>query len=219
MSLEKLVELLPKIGSILVYVTAITGSIYYYKYKHTFLKYFLIILWYAAISENVGYYLKEFTSINNTILYNIYHLINFSFLLLLYKRYIEKKAYKVWITRFLIIYTISFFLNMLKQNYYEEVQTIPFIIGGIFVIICIIFYFSEILNTNKILYVSKNLLFWISIGLLLYLVSKIPTRFINDYWYEIPYFDKIRLSGFILALAMNICFIIGFICSQKDSKY
>ena len=54
---------------------------------------------------------------------------------------------------------------MFFENYYKEIQTIPYLIASIFLISSIIFYFLEILNTDKILYVHKNLLFWISIGL------------------------------------------------------
>ncbi|WP_165605831.1 hypothetical protein [Flavivirga aquatica] len=83
----------------------------------------------------------------------------------------------------------------------------------------IAFYFTEILNTNKVLYVDKNLLFWISIGLLLYHIGKIPTRIMRNYYEEIPNFENIFIAESILSIIMNICFIIGFICSEKDKQY
>ncbi|WP_452602330.1 hypothetical protein [Pontimicrobium sp. MEBiC06410] len=221
MDIKNLVDLLSKIGTIIVYITAITGSIYYYKYKHTVLKYLLLVLWYAVINESLGYYIRVYTSINNTLLYNIYYLIYFSFLFLLFRRYVKENKHKKWITLFHIIYVISFFINGFNQDYLQEIQVTPYIIGGSLIITSIIFYFSEILNTNKVLYVSKNLLFWVSVGLLLIFAGTIPVRFIINYWDEdvVAYDSLIKLVSFILYIVMYICFIIGFICSEKDSKY
>lgn len=200
--------------------SAIVGSIFFYKYKHTFLKYFLLILWYTIINEVISYFLHEnYMLRNNSLLYNIYHLVNFTFLLLLFKRYIKSSTYKKWISLFIMLYVFSLFLNLIWQNYLTEIQTLPFILGAVFIIISITFYFLEILRTNKVLYVSKNLLFWISIGLLLYFVGKIPTRIIRNYWEDISYYKDIFIAEYILSIVMNICFIIGFICSKKDKQY
>ncbi len=199
---------------------AIVGSIYIYKYKHTFLKHFLILLWYIAINEFLNLYLRQNYDFKNTyILYNIYHIINFSFLFILFKTYVKKTSHKKWILAFLVTYIASICIDVTFNDYFLEIQIIPFIIGGLFIIISIFFYFLEILNTNKVLFVSKNLLFWISVGLLLYFAGKIPTRIIRNYWKEISYFNETRVAELILSIVMNICFIIGFICSQKDNKY
>ncbi|WP_299888508.1 hypothetical protein [uncultured Lacinutrix sp.] len=203
-------------------ITAIVGSIYYYKYKHTFLKYFLIVLWYVTINGFLGRFLFEnYILRNNTIIYNIYHFINFSFLLFLFKTYIKNEKQKLWIVGFIITYIISIGIDSIFfRDYLLKIQVIPFIIGGLFIIISIVFYFLEILNTNKVLYVSKNLLFWISIGLLLYFVGKISTRIIrNYYWKDISFYNEILVVEFILSIVMNICFITGFICSKKDKQY
>ncbi|WP_044399533.1 hypothetical protein [Lacinutrix sp. Hel_I_90] len=201
-------------------ITAVLGSIYYSKYRHTFLKYFLLILWYTTINGFLCRYLHEnYILRNNSLLYNLYHLVNFTFLLILFKKYIKSSAYKKWISIFIILYVFSFFFNLIWQNYLTEIQTVPFILGAVFVIISITFYFLEILNTTKVLYVSKNLLFWISIGLLLYFVGKIPTRIIRNYWEDISYYKDILIAEYILSIVMNICFIIGFICSKKDKQY
>ncbi|WAC03523.1 hypothetical protein N7U66_08600 [Lacinutrix neustonica] len=201
-------------------VTAILGTIYYHKYKHTFLKYFLLLLWYTTINGFLCRFLHEnYILRNNSLLYNVYHLINFTFLFTLFRTYIKENIHKKWITAFAITYIACFFLNLIWQNYLIEIQTIPFIIGAVFIIISITFYFLEVLKTDKVLYVSKNLLFWISIGLLLYFVGKIPTRIVRNYWENITYYEDILIAEYILSIVMNICFIIGFICSKKDKQY
>ena len=199
-------------------ITAIIGSIYLFKYKHTFLKYFLVLLWFIVIIEFLGKYYYHFFGANY-IIYNIYHLINFCFLLFLYKNYVESNRYKKLISWFFYLYLAFFFGNLLFQNYFTQIQTVPFILGALFVIISILFLFIEILRSDRVLYVTKNLLFWISVGLLLYFVGRIPTRIIKNYWEEISYYKSIYIVEYILSIIMNVCFIIGFICSEKNKQY
>ncbi|AUC75762.1 hypothetical protein CW732_08765 [Olleya sp. Bg11-27] len=199
-------------------ITAIIGSIYFFKYKYTYLKHFLILLWLIVLIEFFGSYWYALYG-SNFIIYNIYHLINFTFLLYLYKKYVEKLKHKQWISYFIVFYILSFIVNIGFQNYLTQIQTIPFIVGAVFIIISISFYFLDILNSNKILYISKNLLFWISIGLLLYFVGKIPTRIIRNYWEEFDNYQSIFMVEYILSIIMNICFIIGFVCSEKDKQF
>ncbi len=194
--------------------TAIVGTLYLHKYKKTFLKYFLFTLWFIVIIEFFGKWYRMNIG-NNHIVYNVYNFINFSFLLILYLTYLKKKIHKKWVTYFLIFYIVSFFLNSIIQNYMTQIQVAPFIVGALCIIITIIFYFSEILNSNQVLYISKNLLFWISVGLLLYFVGKIPTRIVKNYWTGMNGYGYISITEFILSIIMNIFFITGFVCSEK----
>jgi hypothetical protein len=200
-------------------ITAIVGTIYFFKYKHTFLKYFLIILWYIVCNEFLGLYIKTYISENNIIIYNIFHFINFTYLFLLFRQYVTHPSQKRWIFFFIIIYILSFIINMFFENYFKEIQTIPYLIASVFLISSIVFYFLAILNTDKILYVSKNLLFWISVGLLIYFVGNIPFRVIRNFNNEISNIDSIFITSYILCIIMNICFVFGFIWSKKDSQY
>ncbi len=200
-------------------LAAIVGTIYFYKYKHAFLKYFLIILWYTALNEFLGFFLKKVRFINNIVIYNIFHFINFSFLFLLFSRYIKVRKHTYWTKMFLILYIFSFFINMLFENYLEQVQTIPFFIASVFLIICIVFYFSRLLNSNEVLIVRKNILFWISVGYLLYLSGNFPIRVIRNYFVEVVNLEYILEVSSVLSIIMNICFIIGFIWGEKDKQY
>jgi hypothetical protein len=199
-------------------ISAIVGSIYFFKYKYTFLKYFLFMLWLIVFVEFFAIYYVQKTG-HNQILYNLYHSINFPFLFILYRTYIKNEKQRKAIGVFIPIYLVFFFGNIFFQNYFTQIQTIPFIIGALFTIISILFYFLEILNTDKVLKVSENLLFWISIGLLLYFVGKIPLRIVKNYWKEISNYQSYYIVEYILSIIMNICFIIGFIWSRKDKQY
>lgn len=207
-------------GLIFQVITAIVGTIYFYKYDKTILKYFLIILWYIAINDIFGLILKKYFGFESvTLLYNIYYIIVFSYFMLLFRNFVSNKNRKKLIFIFLIIYLISSFINCFFENYLEEVATAPYIIGAILVIIAIIFYYIDILNSEKVLYVNKNLLFWISIGVLIYYAGNIPFRIVRNYVGELVDASIQYLVLVILTFVMNICFIIGFIWSSKKQQY
>ena len=119
----------------------------------------------------------------------------------------------------LITYLVSFFINGFFENYLYEFQSIPYIIAALFTIITILLYFREILNSEKVLYTNKNLLFWIGIGLLLYFVGNIPFRILRNYYEYLTDATILFLINFTLTIVMNTCFIIGFIWSDKKQPY
>lgn len=203
-------------------IAAIVGTIYFYKYKHTFLKYFLIVLWYTAVNEFIGSFMRFVLEVYNVIIYNIFHLVNFLFLFLLYRNYVKNRTHKKWIVLFMSLYVISFFINLIFENYLFRIQTVPFFIAAVGVIVSILFYFSQVLNTNEVLFVRQNLLFWISVGYLLYLSGSLPIRVIRNYFIEDYSSETLKYildaSG-LLSIVMNICFILGFIWHKKNQQY
>ncbi|GGX13326.1 hypothetical protein GCM10007384_13640 [Aquimarina muelleri] len=199
-------------------ITAIIGSIYFYKYKKTFLKYFLIILWYIAINDLLGFFLRN-NDYPVSILYNIYYLVVFNYLMFLFKNYITNMNHKKMILTFMFVYTISFFINGIFGNYLIQDSKTPYIIGASFLVISIIFYYMDILNSEKVLHVKKNLLFWISTGVLIYYCGNIPYKIVKNYAGDLRDIHIEFLVLCILTIVMNLCFIIGFVWSDNKQQY
>ncbi|MDY8136774.1 hypothetical protein [Aquimarina sp. 2201CG5-10] len=211
--------LLIKIGIGVEILTALVGTIFYHKYKNApIIKYFIFFLWYVGINELVGLYIRQDDGIN-AIIYNIYNVINFTFFFALYRHYLDKPKNKKIVLILWIFYLISFVINGFFENYLIKHQKFPYIIAAFFLIITIVLYFIEILNSEKVLYTKKNLLFWVSVGLLLYFVGNIPYRIVRDYYKELADAKILFLARFALTIIMNICFIIGFIWSNKKQQY
>lgn len=200
-------------------LAAIIGTIYLYKYKFEFLKYFLVILWYTAINEFLGLLMGKMGFSTNYIIYNIFHFINFSFLFLLFYKCLKVESYRKWTKLFLAVYVTSFFVNMFFENYLYEIQTVPYLIASVLLIVSIVFYFSEILNTNEVLFIKTNIMFWISVGYLLYLAGNIPIRVVRNYLFEMVDLKPVLEISSILSIVMNFCFILGFIWGEKDKQY
>ncbi len=207
------------IGVLVELIAGIIGILYFYKYKYTLLKYFIFIHWYMIINEFFGLFLSDFVDLDNDIIYNIYCTINFSFFFILYRNCIKNSKKKKIILFFLVTYLISILINSFFENYLYELQTIPYIIAASFLIITIFFYFTEILNSEKVLFVNKNLLFWISVGLLLYYIGNIPFRILRNYYISFTDLTVSFLVAFTLTIIMNTCFIIGFIWDNNKQQY
>lgn len=217
------------ISDIVVYselLSAIVGTVYYLKYKHTVLKYFLFLLWYITITELIGWY----GSVNDvfgfykdgirysTWMYNILRFITFSSLFYIYFRYLKNNLFKKSIKLFAIAYVIISILNWsLWQNFLFERSETPRIIGTIFLIITIIFYFIELLRSDKIVAFHKMLLFWISVGLLLYYSGTIPFVLKWNGYMLISGIHNLFLIQYVLAIIMYLIFTFGFIWSKKES--
>jgi len=196
-------------------ITAIIATIYYAKYKNTYLKYLLYLLWYVVFNEFLGAFLRIRIGIDNILIFNIYTLLNFSYLLSVYYIFLKKKYSKSLIKCFIIMYVITFLVNIFFEDYVSLSNTIPYLMGCCFLCISIILYFIEILNSDKVLQVKNNLLFWISMGLLLFHIGVIPYRIIRNHYENIENFNYIVFLFHMLILILNVCYIIGFIWSHK----
>ena len=208
-------------------LASIVGTIYFYKYRHTVLKYFLILLWYITLTEFSGWYISAnriesllFFDQNGTKynlwMYNLLRIFTFSTIFYIYIKSINTKRYKQLIKIFLITYLILVVINWsFIQSFIFEMSEIPKIIGSLFVTITVIFYFIELLKSEKIITFHRVLLFWISTGILLYYSGSIPFALKWNGYMLIPGIHKIFLINTILALTMYLTFTFGFIWSKK----
>ncbi len=203
------------IFSILSFITFFVGAITYNKYKNTFLKYFLYFLFYEFLTEMTSYYIGFILRKSTFSLLNIYILISSIFFLMLFRFYIKK--YKVYINIMIIVYIIFYICNVLfLQKTLHTFQSYSIILESIFVVISSIILFFELLNSDDILKMNKLLLFWISIGLLLFYVGILPIIIMSSFLKYSGLFDYIIL---LLNIIMYGCFITGFVVSKKEYNY
>ena len=218
---NEILNLLLKIGVGIEIITAVIGTFYYYKYKEVrVLNLFVYLLWYVVFNELIGYCIREYTErAENALFHNIYNVINFTYLLILYRYNLSIIKYRKILSFFIISYLVAFIINGFFENYLSDFQRLPYILAALYLVISIFFYFQDILNSNRVLNARKSLLFWISVGLLIYFVGILPFRIMRNYYSELTDFTIYFLVIFSLTVIMNICFIIGFIWSDKKQRY
>jgi hypothetical protein len=93
-----------------------------------------------------------------------------------------------------------------------------FTIGAIFLIITIGLFLVEILNTEKVLYFKRYLMFWVSIGLLVFYTGIIPFIISLNLLPAMLSTDSLTLVFITLNFLMYSCFSLGFILSNKYSE-
>lgn len=206
-------------------ISAVVGSIYFYKYRHTVLKYFLILLWYITITEFCGYYFRKYKFlvhisndgvVYNLWLYNLLEIVTFGILYYIFFKSLKTTIYKLWTKILAIGFVLLTIVNWgFLQNFILEWSEFPNIYGSLTLIIIILFYFIELLQSDKIILFHRNLLFWISVGLLLFYAGTLPFAIKVNGYALIPGIHGLFLIIYILAIFMYLTFTFGFIWSKK----
>ena len=202
------------------YVSALLGMYYFRKYRRTSLKIFVYLLLYAALNEILCVVLLkyDFLRIVN-VLYNIYIFINFICIYSIFYKVLKRKAHTSIVKFAMSIYIILFISFSWYENYLLQYQNIPYLVGATFVILSVGLYFSEVLNSSKVLRIKENALFWISIGWLLFFVGNIPFWVVRNYYDNLGEQTYLFLIILILGIIMNILFWIGLKWGNKKYQY
>jgi len=216
--MKYLIYILPFSINTIELITIFIGVYHYKKYKSTLLKYFLYLLWYGIFTEAMGIVVSIVFKFPNHIVFNIYVLVRALFLLWLFGNYFKNKI-NIKITQFFRYFLIIWFV--INSIFYESIlatQTFTYYLSSLFLIITIILFFIEILNSEAILKIKNLLIFWVAAGVLLFELGFTPVFIAKDY---INYSNGLTYGYILLLLNFltSICFSLGFIWSKKEVDY
>mgnify|MGYP006325660507 CR=1 FL=1 len=199
----------------------------YSKYYDTPLKFLPVVLLYTFLTELLGEIVADSTKFNlsfqnkysdyNIVIYNIYNVVFFLYFYYVFRCYIKKEEHRKFITIASGIFLVISLVNPFLQNFVIEPQLYTYVFGAVILICCIILYFIELLGSPRILYVKGDLLFWISIGLLLFYVGYIPIK-LTRYFFAIENVDvymNLRRVHLLLIIIMYGSFITGFLWMKR----
>jgi hypothetical protein len=202
-------------------LTAVIASIYYRKFSGSFLKYFLVMLWFIFLVEVMIWVMKRNGVIlQNNFIYNVITSLQYVFYFVLYYKTLETDRYKKWIMRFMVLFIASVVVNFVwaqKLTVTAVFHSYTFTIGAIFLIITIGLFLIEILNTEKVLYFKRYLMFWISMGLLVFYTGIIPFVISLNLLPAMLSTDSLMIIFITLNFLMYSCFTLGFILSHRYS--
>lgn len=209
--------------SYIIYMALLSGTIGLFalpKLPSNKAKFLVLLIWFSIVIEIIGYYFTEWTGLLNFYVYNFYMLASLSAYILLLRALLTKKDHRISAILFLMLFIVSFFLNIL---YFKEdinrSYTYSFAIGVLVVLILSCLYLIEIFNSEKILNFKKSVFFWYILGILVFHVPFTPFMLAIN-WFLIKQDDSIfSLVLFILNFLAHSCFIIGFIWSEKKYNY
>ncbi|MAN59643.1 MAG: hypothetical protein CMC08_07390 [Flavobacteriaceae bacterium] len=197
-------------------MAALASIIYWPKYRKTPLRWLPIILVYVFLLElyAIEIYYKYLGY--NALFYNVYNISFFLYLYYVFHQYIREPRYRNWIVAGSTIFIAASVLNVFFEDFQTRPQLLAYIVGACLLIFYIILYYIEILSTNKVLNLRQNLLFWISVGLLLFYVGYLPIKLTRTYFSSHDnLFMTLQFVHWLLIIIMNGCFTIGFIWTRK----
>jgi len=200
-------------------IPAIVGLVVISQLKNTY-KYYVILLWYAFFNEIAAFYYLEYISTNdsNQILYNLFNSISFGVLFwIFYKESLSTTLKRIIpFIALLYVFSIAFELIIQGKSYFEESQVIPYIIGGIGIIICVFQYFISILISDKTTNIYAKMLFWIAIAHFIYYIVFTPFKIGENYFSNTMFFDGYLNFKIGATVLKGILLSIGFIWSTRQ---
>lgn len=201
---------------IIIYLITLTFAlISYKKYRNNlYLKLFLYFLIYSFLTEIIGTFIISYFNVRANLIYNTWWLLNSIFYMFFFLSKIKKFLKRNLIIGLIIVFVIYNIINIIFfKNYKNQILIDSFIVGCIFIVITVMMYYTEILNSNAILNIKKSIYFWISIGVLIFNIGMIPVFVIAEL---IDYSGVFKYIILGLNILMASSFITGFIVSKKE---
>jgi hypothetical protein len=219
------VIVLTLLGNLLEFIACL---ITFYKFKqlrNSSLRFIIIVIPFIFITEMYALYtfikLTYFSDgpakSGNFIYYNVTTIIT---LVLYYALYLENIKVYTYKRIFFVACVITFCFCLINVFYIQTGQmlhTYSFSIGSVCLCLGIVFYIKEIIESDKIILISKDPLFWISMGLFAFYIIHIPYIGMYNYLHKnyIEILLLFRNIFLVLNYIMYSCIIIGLLCLKK----
>lgn len=203
-------------------ITAIVSSIYFYKYKNSFLKYICFFLWYTVLNDALGFYLGAKLGQNTGHLYNIRRIVLFALIYWILINTIKSKKRLKIVNYLFLTYALTQAIEIAikYKTFSTDHLTISYLVGGLVSFLGIMYYAIELLKSQNITFLHKNLAVWFLIGNLIFWIVYLP---INIIFTNYEYFSNEVLNNLytiqnVFIIIQSIIFIIGFVVSEKTLK-
>ncbi|AUC81242.1 hypothetical protein [Lacinutrix sp. Bg11-31] len=216
-------------------LAAVTGLLFYKKYKNTAATYFIWFLVYITICDflcGYTYYVKNIGFLNflggtlfeknywlSTLYWKIGAVLFFTFY---YYKILKTKQSKLFLKYtgysfllFSLIYIIVHF-----QEYFIRSFPIISVLGALIISICVVLYYIEVLQSEKILSFYKSLNFYISTAIFIWWLIITPLVFYSLYFTKADWnFVILKWQIYLFAnIFMYTTFTIGLIVSKPQSS-
>ncbi len=208
-------------------VAAVTGLLMLKKYKHSTVKYFIYFLGYVAIIELIAAYPRYFANYDflseykaafrgtlfekNYWWYNIFWTIGSAlFYAFYFTKIIKTKRFKTVIKYCTAIFLVSVITNSILNFDLFFISSMPFnkTVAAAIILLCTTLYFTEILQSEKILTFYKSINFFISATIFIWFLILTPVVYYNIYFSTADW--NFIVLKWQLFLSMNIFMYLTF---------
>ena len=212
-----------------IYGITLLVSLYRYpKYFDSQLKYLPIVFLYTFLNELLGKLIRnyeEFSLISNKVysdynwlIFNVYTIIFYLYFYYIYWNYFENRRIKNVILYSTALFIAVSLINAIVEDLSRIPQVYTYVVGGLILIYCTMTYVKKFSTIKKDFNAKENILFWLSIGLLIFYLGYLPIkilRYINTIQgiTPEPIIKRIHLLLIIMSYSF---FILGFLRMKKS---
>jgi hypothetical protein len=147
--------------------------------------------------------------------------LEFLYFIGLYLAFTRNGKIKKMILAMFVVYIASFIIDLVFfKPEYTYLYWRSYTVGTIILLILVVTYFYELLNSERLFTFYRVPEFWVSTGVLLFYVGTLP---FHSFWntaakefYSAFYSNKHNF--YILLYLMHLCFVIGIICLRWKKK-
>lgn len=201
---------------------AITGFIYWYKIKNSYWKWFPFLLSFLFITEMTAKFIRWEGSYKTTVPL-LYKYINipamFIVLIWLMGKELKDTKWKKLPFELITIYLLNFIAETLFFDAaFSRFGSLSYQTGCIAILILAIFCFNKLVTDKEIIHFKRSLHFWVSLGVVSYLVTTVPYMAFRNSLFKFNY--ELGVSLWYVTMFLNFimysCFIIGFILYKPE---
>ena len=210
---------------LLYFLALILSIVKYHLYYDTILKYLPILIVYTFLTETLGIIIRDVDEIQiiykqeyynyNTAIFNIFDIIFFLYFFYIFYHIIENSLCKKIIKYGSVVFVLTCTINLFVQDFYVDPQNYAIIIGAIILLYAVLNYLYSTFSKKHKLQLHNNLLFWISLGILIFYTFYPVSMYILTYHYN--FYDEYNLTVFHHATigVLYSCIIIGFMFMKR----
>ncbi len=203
---------LTKIAYLIELLSLIVGVFMLFKHKDIIIRLLSLYLILNVGLETVFLFIYQVE--NNIKYHNTLTLINFTIFFILFYKSLDKERNKKIVVTGAVIYYLTFILSIVfYNNYLIESTSLANIIGTIILAVFIMLYYFEVLYSEKVLYIKRDVFFWFTVGALLYYTGNIPFELMINF--NLSAYTSIFYINYLLCIIFYSCFILGFLLHKS----
>lgn len=194
----------------------VTGLLFWHKIKNSYWRWFPyylgIILLIELTAEFFSYYLGNFKV--NQVIYRFVGIpFEFLFFFGIFRQYFKKTSKETWPVVAMVVYlgcwiADLFYIGEMKLFF----DSFSYTIGNILLLILLLMFFIQFINSDEILLYKSSMMFWVCLGLMVFYVGTLPFYGLRTTLYKQyrQLFYVYWYTQYVLNYLMYILFIISF---------
>lgn len=202
-------------------VACLTGFWHWKKLRNTPARWLPVYFAFIVLAEQAGNYLNytEAYDLKRNLFNYLFIPAEYLFFYWLYFKSAAGTAGKQLVLLFAVIYGAAFIADQLyfsSRKYYFV--SFSYCVGNFLLVMTIIAYFIQFARGREIIFFRSSLMFWVSLGLLVFYLGTLPYFGLLSLLYNkyTEIFYAYTYLMFVLNWCMYLLFIAGFIWTKKN---